>query len=185
MDSIHTTIHTMCWYILQYMPINTSLFWHVLRWYVVNWFVWTNDMCKSKTKIEKCCTCLSPVQGSGLCQCPTCWDFCLLYQLVILAPFSTACKAGWIHAILEVNVILGVNVTTWLSLGLEELCSASILGPCLSLWPSCRLKIQKQSNYCCFNSKYCIECGLKCSMAPIGMFTNNLWSNTSINAVTC
>ena len=53
----------MCWYILQYMPINTSLFWHEFCWYLVN-------MCKSKTKIVKCCTCLSPVQGSGLCQSP-------------------------------------------------------------------------------------------------------------------
>ena len=30
---------------------------------------------------------------------------------VILAPFHTACKAGWIRA------LLGVNVTTWSSLG--------------------------------------------------------------------
>ena len=32
---------------------------------------------------------------------------CRWYQLVIMAPFSTACKAGWICA------IMGVNVTTW------------------------------------------------------------------------
>ena len=77
----------------------------------------------SKAKIGKCCTSSSPVQGSGLCQCPACWDVCLWYQLVILAPFSTECKAGWIRA------ILGVNVTMWLSLELEAHCSTSILGP--------------------------------------------------------
>ena len=67
----------------------------------------------SKAKIETCCTCLSPVRGSGLCQCPASWDVCLWYQLVILAQFSTAYNAGWIRAILR------MNVTTWLSCRLK------------------------------------------------------------------
>ena len=102
-------------------------------------------------KIGKCVTCLSPV-----------WKA----QVQLLGkPASDTSWYYWYHSTQHArqvgySALLGMNVTTWLSLGLEAATAW------LSILSQCGLKIQTQTHFCSINSKYCIESGFKCSMAP-------------------
>ena len=132
------------------------------------WHCCSGCMCKEITghggpvqhRLEqRCCTCQSLVQGSGLCLCPACWDACLWYQLAILAPFHTAWMAGWMRA------IRGANVTRWVLLGQEAHCTTSILWPWSFPLTILRTENPIQAQYWSINSKYCMTPALKCIMA--------------------
>ena len=109
-------------------------------------------------------------------QPPACSDVCLWYLLVILAPFSTASNAGWIRAILKLNVITWSLLSLRLELVWKHILLHQFLGDGLSLGPSCRLKIQTQTHYCSINSKWHCHYGNGIELEAVGFqFEPYLW----------